>query len=229
MEAAKGRDDAQAPVELGPLPAGRHGYSREQIAHSQRERLIAAFAGAVAEHGYADTTLTHITTAAHVSRRAFYENFADKEACFLAAFDIIVDHLRKVMEEAGEGAPDWAHRVVAAIRAALRFLASEPQLARLCLVESVTTTPAIAARYREAILSFVPSLRQGRRERVESRELPESTEDSLIGASASMISRQIAAGGADRLEDLAGDITAFVLSPYLGSEEARRLAAEAPA
>lgn len=225
MDTAKGRGQTEAPAELGPLPAGRHSYSREQVAHSQRERLIAAFAEAVAEHGYSATTLTHVTNAAHVSRRAFYENFADKEDCFLAAFDIIVDHLRKVMEEAGEGEPDWAHRVVAGIRAALAFLASEPQLARLCLVESVTTTPAIAARYREAILSFVPSLRQGRRERTGDRELPDSTEDSLIGASASMISRQIAAGDADRLEDLAPDIAAFVLSPYLGAAEATRLAA----
>ena len=52
--------------ELGPLPAGRHGYSREQVAHHQRERLIAGLAEAVAEKGYAAVTLTDIVGHAKV-------------------------------------------------------------------------------------------------------------------------------------------------------------------
>ena len=55
--------------ELGPLPAGRHGFSREQVAHNQRERLIAGLAEAIAENGYSGTTIAHITRHAAVSRR----------------------------------------------------------------------------------------------------------------------------------------------------------------
>ena len=44
----------ETPGELGPLPAGRHGLTREQVAHNQRERLVAGLAHAVAEHGYND-------------------------------------------------------------------------------------------------------------------------------------------------------------------------------
>ena len=42
----------------------------------------------VAEKGYAATTVADVVERAGVSRRTFYEQFADKEACFLAAYDV---------------------------------------------------------------------------------------------------------------------------------------------
>src|SRR5680860_204738 len=102
--------------ELGPLPAGRHGYSREQVAHHQRERLIAGLAAAVAEKGYAAVTLTDIVRHAKVSRRVFYANFESKEQCFLAAFEVVVDHLRELVGAAAaelEGLlPDCAELIL---------------------------------------------------------------------------------------------------------------------
>src|SRR6478609_9329705 len=150
-----------AEAELGPLPAGRHGFSREQVAHNQRERLIAGLATAVAERGYQAVTITHITKEAKVSRRVFYENFDGKEECFLAAFEVVVGHIRELAAEAVEPIPDWPHRAIAASAAVLAFLASEPALARLCLVESQSAGPAIAARFHDAVHEVVPFLEQG--------------------------------------------------------------------
>ena len=164
--------------ELGPLPAGRHGYSREQVAHHQRERLIAGLAAAVAEKGYAAVTLSDIVRHAKVSRRVFYANFESKEQCFLAAFEVVVDHLRELVAEAAAPEPDWPHRAIAATRAALAFLAAEPDLARLCLVESRSAGPAVTARFAAAVGELAPALRQGRAERPEGERLPASTEDS---------------------------------------------------
>jgi AcrR family transcriptional regulator len=214
--------------ELGPLPAGRHGYSREQVAHHQRERLIAGLAEAVAEKGYAAVTLADITKQAKVSRRVFYANFESKEQCFLAAFEVVVAHLRELVAERVEGIPGWPQRAIAAARAILAFLASEPDLARLCLVESRGGGPAVTARFNEAAGELAPLLRQGRAERPKAeRPLPDSTEDSTIGSLVSLAYRKAAAGEAKQLEDLLPDCTEFVLSPYLGPAEAARLAREA--
>lgn len=213
--------------ELGPLPAGRHGFSREQVAHHQRERLIAGLAAAVAEHGYGAVTIAHVTRQARVSRRVFYEHFEGKEECFLAAFEVVLDHLRELVSEAVAPVPDWPHRAIAASRAVLAFFAAEPDLARLCLVESRAAGPAVAARFNEAAAELVPLLEQGRAERSSQRSLPESTEDSTIGALLSLAFRKVAAGEADRLQDLLPDCTQFILSPYLGPDEASRLAREA--
>lgn len=214
--------------ELGPLPAGRHGFTPEQVAHNQRERLIAGLATAVAEHGYAAVTITHITKAAKVSRRVFYENFEGKEECFLAAFDVVVDHVRGLATEAASAEEDWAHGAIAAARAVLSFFAEEPDLARLCLVEAGGAGPVVAERFRVAVDSAEPYLAAGRRERGESeRPLPETTEESLLGALASLASRKVIAGEADRLADLLPDFAEFILTPYLGASEAASLSRRA--
>jgi AcrR family transcriptional regulator len=213
--------------ELGPLPAGRHGYSREQVAHHQRERLIAGLAAAVAEKGYAAVTLSDVVKHAKVSRRVFYANFEGKEQCFLAAFEVVVDHLRELVAEAVEGVADWPERAIAATRAALAFLAAEPDLARLCLVESRGAGLAVTARFNEAVGEIVPLLRQGRDERPEGERLPASTEDSTIGSLVSLAHRKVAAAEAAQLEDLLPDCAELVLLPYLGPAEATRLAREA--
>jgi AcrR family transcriptional regulator len=213
---------------LGPLPAGRHGFSREQVAHNQRERLIAGLAGAVAEHGYRAVTITHITKEARVSRRVFYANFEDKEECFLAAFEVVVGHIRELAAGAIETITGWPGRAIAVSGAVLSFLASEPDLARLCLVESQGAGPTVAARFHDAVREVVPLLEQGRGERQGERELPPTTEESTIGALVMLASRKVAAGEAKQLRDLLPDFAEFVLAPYLGADEATRFAQAAP-
>ncbi|HKB50894.1 MAG TPA: TetR/AcrR family transcriptional regulator [Solirubrobacterales bacterium] len=214
--------------ELGPLPAGRHGYSREQVAHHQRERLIAGLAEAVAEKGYAAVTLSDIVKKAKVSRRVFYANFESKEQCFLAAFEVVVAHLRELVTEAIEGIPGWPRQAIVATRATLGFLASEPDLARLCLVESRGAGPAVAARFNEAVAEMAPLLKQGRGERDEGeRPLPDSTEDSTIGSLVSLVYRKVASGEAEQLGNLLPHCAELVLLPYLGAAEAARLARQA--
>lgn len=213
-----------AEEELGPLPSGRHGYSPEQVAHHQRERLIAGLATAVAAKGYTAVTLADITREAKVSRRVFYANFESKEQCFLAAFEVVVGHIGALVAEAIEGVEQWPDRAVAATRAVLRFLASEPDLARLLLLESRGAGPAVSARFGAAVGELAPLLRQGRGERPGGERLPDSTEDTVLGSLVSLVHRKLAAGEAERLEDLLPDCVEFVLTPYLGAAEASRIA-----
>jgi AcrR family transcriptional regulator len=213
--------------ELGPLPAGRHGLSREQVVLNQRERLISGLAEAVAEHGYNAVTITHITKAAKVSRRAFYENFENKEECFLAAFQIVVSHVRGLVAEALQEAEDWPEEVIAVLRTALDFFSAEPDLAQLCFVESQTAGPAVAERFRTEIYGLNPVLARGREVRESERPLPDSTESSLAGALATLASRSIIAGEAAELSRLLPDFVEFALTPYLGPEEAHRYAVAA--
>lgn len=215
-----------AAEELGPLPAGRHGFSREQVEHHQRERLIAGLAEAVAEKGYSAVTLTDIVKHAKVSRRVFYANFESKEQCFLAAFEVVVSHLHELVAEAVAGVEGWPRQAIAATHAVLGFFAAEPDLARLCLVESRSAGPEVTARFNRAVGEMAPLLRRGRGERPEAARLPDSTEDSTIGSLVSLAYRKVAAGEAERLEDLLPDCTELVLLPYLGPAEATRLARE---
>jgi len=229
----KGKDGAGAAAEpsepVSRLPAGRHGLPREFIAQNQRERIITALVDTVAERGYNATTVAHITKAASVSRRTFYEHFADKEACFLAAYDMVADHIRASMRAAAESFSDWPQQVRAALATMLRFLAAEPELARLCMVEPVAAGGEIAARYRATMQDFVGILKAGRPEHSGERPLPEATEETLVGGIVSLIVREISAGRTDELEKLLPDLVELILAPYLGIEEAERLAREGAA
>lgn len=220
--------DAEYPPELARLPPGRHGLPREFVAHNQRERLIAGIAEAIAENGYSGTTIAHITRHAAVSRRTFYEHFASKDECFVAAYDTVMAELRERVANAFENEDDWPHAVRAGIGAMLRFLAAEPNLARLCMVEALVAGPVVVERYDSAIQSFVPYFqggREGRSPEVLSRLSP-TTEEALVGGMMSLISRRIIAGRTAELETLLPDLVEFTLTPYVGSEEAAAVAAQ---
>jgi AcrR family transcriptional regulator len=224
---AQGGGDAERP-EFGPLTGGRHGLSRETVSESQRERLLAATVSDVAARGYRAATLTEIVRLASVSTRDFYEHFDSKEDAFLAAFEVVLTHLRELIAEAVAPHPgDWPAQVIAALRAALGLFGSEPDLARFCLVEPVAATAKIAIRYRDAVLEAIPYLARGRAEKSAGEPLPGSTEDSLIGGVVSLASRSVILGEPASLGDLLPDLVTFVLTPYLGSERAEELAAAA--
>ncbi len=206
------------------LPAGRHGLPREFVAQNQRERIITALVDTVAEHGYNGTTVAHITKTAAVSRRTFYEHFADKEACFLAAYELVVDHIRASMRAAAESFAEWPQKVRAALATMLSFLAAEPDLARLCMIEPVAAGGEIAARHRASMQGFVEILKAGRPEHAGERPLPAATEETLVGGIVSLIVREISAGRGEELEKLLPDLVELILAPYLGIEEAERLA-----
>jgi AcrR family transcriptional regulator len=214
------------PPELARLPPGRHGLPREFVAHNQRERLIAGLAEATAENGYAGTTIAHITSHAAVSRRTFYEHFASKDECFVAAYDTVMAQLRERVGEAFEQETEWPRAVRAGIAAMLHFLAAEPNIARLCMVEALVAGPVVVERYDAAIQSFVPYFRGGREGRspeILSRLSP-TTEEALVGGMMSLISRRIIAGKTAELESLLPDLVEFALTPYLGGAEAAAIA-----
>ena len=216
------------PPELARLPPGRLGLPREFVVHNQRERLIAGLAEAIAEHGYSGTTIAHITRHAAVSRRTFYEHFSSKDECFVVAYDTVMEDLRGRVSEAFDAEEDWPHAVKAGIAAMLGFLAAEPHLARLCMVEALVAGPVVVERYDAAIQSFVPYFKQGREGRAPEvlARLSPTTEEALVGGMVSLISRRIIAGKAEELEELLPDLVEFTLTPYLGSAQAAKLAKE---
>jgi AcrR family transcriptional regulator len=73
------------------LPKGPHGITPTDVARHQRIRMHGAMVEAIATRGYQNTSVRHVIGLAGVSRRAFYEQFANKEACFMETFDLIVN------------------------------------------------------------------------------------------------------------------------------------------
>jgi len=125
------------------LPRGTHGLDRSLVAASQRARLLEAVGRVVAEKGYAAATIEDVVRDAGVSKKTFYEHFSDKLDCFLAAYEAASDELLAHVRAAQEGADgEWLVRTRAGIHAYLRWLAAEPALARVFLIEIAAAGPA---------------------------------------------------------------------------------------
>jgi AcrR family transcriptional regulator len=210
------------------MPPGRHPLSREFIAQHQRARIIAALAEETMAKGYRAITVADIVRRAGIARNTFYENFSSKEDCFLAASEFAVTEALGRVVEAASKFESWPARVNAGLAAFLGYVAAEPALARTCIVEALSAGPVAAERYERSIQSFVPLLRLGRKVSPQGEELPETLEETIVGGIFWILYQRIIMGWAEQIEDLRAELVEFCLAPYLGSEAARRIAAESP-
>ena len=128
--------------------------ARDEVARNQRARMYGGMIEAVSERGYPQTTVAHVIAYAGVSRRAFYEQFQNKEACFLATYDIIVARARKLVLDSWGNERGWANRLHAACKALLDDVAERPKGPRLVLVDSLGIGPRARERMTLASTTF---------------------------------------------------------------------------
>jgi AcrR family transcriptional regulator len=179
------------------LPRGTHGLDRDVVEASQRARLLEGVGRAVAERGYAAATIDDVVRRAGVSKKTFYEHFADKEDCFLAAYEAASEELLARVREAHAGDGDWLERTRAGIVAYLRWLAADPALARVYLVEVAAAGPRALER-REALRDRYAELIRERRP----SDLPFEILHAVVAAVDDVVVRHIREHGAERLPEL---------------------------
>src|SRR6476661_5419008 len=207
------------------LPRGRHGLSPEFVAQNQRQRLVAGLTEALYEVGYQKTTVALIGERAAVSKSDFYKHFQSKDECFFAAYEAAVEQIRREVVDAcaGHDEAEWSPRMRDGIAALLAFLAADPALASLSLVEGLRAGRGVYDRYQAAVESFVPYLRDGAPPAPDGSPVPAATDEAVVGGIASLLGRRVLADEAERLEELLPDVLEFALSPYIGASEARRI------
>lgn len=207
-----------------PLP-GRQQLPREFIARHQRARIIQALALESSEKGYRKVTVADVVKRAAIARNTFYENFRSKEDCFLATQEFAMSAaLDRVVAAAGE-LEEWPWRVRAGLAAFLDFVAEEPALARTCMVESLSAGPAAVAHYEESQQAFVSLFRLGRDVSPHGGDLPETLEEAIIGGLFWIVYQRLAVAEAAAVPELLPEVVEFALTPYLGAETAREVAA----
>ncbi len=206
-----------------PLPGGQ-ALPREFIAQHQRARIIAALAEETAEKGYRGVTVADIVKRAGIARNTFYENFGSKEDCFLAAQEYAMSAaLERVVDAAGE-IDNWPRRVRAGLTAFLGYVGEEPALARTCMVEALSAGPASVKYYEESQQAFVSLFKLGRDVSPHGAELPETLEEALIGGVFWIIYQRLTGSEPDKIGVLLPELTEFILTPYLGADEASEIA-----
>lgn len=213
----------RAPRRLGQIPGGRHGLAPEEVAASQRSRILGGMATAVAERGYEATSIADVIARAGVSRKTFYQQFAGKDECFAAACGQEIERLVEVTLSAFEGeGPPWTRRLRGALTALCAALAANPAAARLCFVEALDAGAATAARRREALRGLLPVFEAAPTDALADDAFAESLRMGRIGDLAEMLQHEIAAGAGATLPRLVPQLTYLMALPFLGPERAAR-------
>ena len=188
----------------------------------QRSRLLVGAVGAIEEHGYAGTTVAQITQRAKVSRRTFYELFEDREACVAALVEDVLVLLEDQLSQAGlEGLP-WRERVRGGLVVILGFLDREPALARVCVVQALSSSPRMLERRERILARLARVLDEGRGEGQRGEDCTALTAEGLVGAAFGIVHTRLLRGEHQALLGLVGELMGMIVLPYLGPAAARR-------
>ncbi len=140
------------------------------------------------------------------------------------AFESAFARLRIRIETACAGQGDWPAGTAAGIHAALTFAATDPAAVRVLTSDALAAGKAGFARY-ERLVSYLCDLLRPGREEGDAEHLPVETERALAGGVAMLVAQRVDLDRHAELPQLAAEATQFVLTPYLGMDEARRVAA----
>ncbi len=201
---------AAEPSAARPLPRGPHGLSREEVARSQRERLLQAMTDAVAELGYVKTSVADVLSRAGVSRATFYQQFRDKEDCFQAAYKANADLVAEVMNAGIEDlrrdtGSDPLSRLDLVLRIYLDVLQSAPALARVFLVEVYAAGPQAIEQRRASLEQFVDIVAETHRGEtglLGTEPHQRFAAEVVVGAVSSMVTNIVGVGDVEHLADL---------------------------
>jgi AcrR family transcriptional regulator len=185
----------------GRLAGGRRaqdGLTKQEVAEHQRQRILLAMAEAVAAKGFATVSVGDVIAAAGVSRATFYEQFADKQDCFLAAFDAASERVMAVVRAAVPDAPDPA-AFETLLGAYLDALLDAPEFARVFLVDISAAGPDGIARRAAGQQRFAGALARlfGARTAADRFAC-----EALVAAIAGLVTTRVAAGDFDGLRAL---------------------------
>ncbi len=222
------------------------GLGREHLVQLQRARIVSAMMDTVLEFGAGEVSVAHVVERSGVSRRTFYDLFADREECFLAAFDDALARIATVVVPAFEGKRTWHERIRAGLTELLGLFDEDPGLGRLTVVESLVAGPRVLERRNAVLARLIGIVDEGRGEAGASSGPSALSAEGVVGAVVSILYARLATsppsamgvlpigtaqrrgnGESGSLLALRGSLMSMIVLPYLGKAAASRELARA--
>jgi AcrR family transcriptional regulator len=211
------------------LPSGRHDLSREEVTSSQRERILDATAEIVAVKGLAALTIPEIASRANVSHETFYEMFSTKMAAFLGAQKAGMEGALGGGVQAWEAQmPDWPRAIDAGLRGVVGYLVAEPAYARLTFVDAFGASPETIKLRDDLLRAFAERFVPGYEWAPEGTEVPAIAAEAVVGGCWQVIHHYIDNDRLDELPQAQAQLTYILLTPFLGSKQAAKVALSSP-
>ncbi len=204
-------------------------FSREQVEEIQRARVLGALREVVGEQGVGAVTVANVVARAGVSRRTFYELFADRDACLLAALDEAFATVARRVAPPFEAEGRWRERVRASLVALLELFEEQPDLGALCVVHALGVGPAALERRERVLRALAEAVEEGGAEARRGHEPAPLAAEGVVGAVLAVLHARLSRQTTQPLTTLVGPLMSMIVLPYLGrGAAARELALPAP-
>ncbi len=186
----------------------------------KRQAILDGMLESVGAEGYERTSVRTVLDRTGAYRQAFYDNFADKDDCYLQAYDAGVKRLEALVLAAAADQPGWTGQLRAGLTALLDFLDQEPNVGRALIVEVHAAGPEALAK-RAAVMERVNGfLDRAREEPVGGETPPPIAGEGIAAGIHAVIHSRLATGGND-FRGLLPEFMYFAVLPYFGAEAAR--------
>jgi AcrR family transcriptional regulator len=190
------------------------GHGADAVGAGQRMRLISATVALASDLNAEFPTVTDIVGLAGVSRKTFYEQFADRSDCLLTAIEHALSIATERVCAGHEADTGWAESMRSGLTELLRFFDEEPQLARLCVVRCAAAGPAALARRGEALDQLARLADEGRK--LARHQPPPLTAEGVVGGVMGVITKRLVSDERAPLLELVNPLMSVIVLPYRG-------------
>jgi hypothetical protein len=146
----------------------------------------------------------------------------------LAVFDAAVDEIAAQVLPVYRSSDRWLERTRASLLALLGALDERPVMSKALVIDSIAWGTAVLERRGELLEALAGALEEGRAEVEPLMVLPETTGESLVGASLSWVHKRLEQESGPLVE-LVAPLMSIIVHPYRGGEAAQRELERAPA
>lgn len=208
----------------GGLPRPRQRHTAEARRIGEREKLMENALRLAAAEDLRELSALRIAEEAGVSIDAFFELFASKDECFLAALDMLADDLLRVTADDGLATADWPRAVRRAIGELMLYLADRPHYASTIAAEAFAAGAGAVQRNLELAKALATLLTEG----APGEPVGRLTREGVGGAIWHTVRCQVAGGRTQLLPAMSDYLSYVVLAPFIGAEAAVEVVTEAP-
>jgi AcrR family transcriptional regulator len=188
------------------------------VTSSKRQAILAGTLEAVGAEGYERTSVRTVLDRTGIYRQAFYDNFADKDDCYLLAYDAGVERVEALIVAAAAGEQTWTGRLRAGLGALLDFLDAEPDVGRALIVEVHAAGPEALAKRTAAMERIYSFLDQAREVAGQSESPPPIAGEGVAAGIHAVIHSRLASGSSESFRQLLPEFMYFAVLPYFGAE-----------
>jgi len=210
------------PEETGTVGETPHTSALKLVTASKRDTILEGMLHAVGSVGYEAASVRTVLDLTGLYRQAFYDNFADKESCYLEAFDFGVERLDGLVAATTAPEESWQGKLRAGLAALLDALDRDADVGRALIVEVHAAGPEALSKRTAAmrrVTDFIDSARQipGRGE-----SPPPIAPEGIVAGIHAVVHARLATGANEGFRELLPEFMYFAVLPYFGSDAAEQ-------